>query len=355
MLGPEPVNAAIHSTGYWAIWLLLASLVVSPLRALAWSPNLAVLRRMVGNAAFVYVALHLVLYSMDQQWRLLTIVSEIVKRFYLTIGFVALLGLAALFVTSTDGWMRTLGRAWKRLHRLAYPIAGLGLVHYILQSKLDVSQALLAMGVFTWLMLWRVLPGGLDRQLLPLLGISVLAAGLTLACEYLWYRFGTRSDAIRVVLGELDVSFGLRPAGQVLLLGLVASVAAELRRRALTRFGRMEVFTMAVFAACAFVGDGAALFAGWQPDDPAPADLPWWMVVGLCAAVCAVLGWRRWKAEHRQRQLVDAAMAAFIVFQSTYDGPIIRRLQAIGLLAAMALVTGAVIARRSRGHAQASR
>src|ERR1700709_149067 len=108
-LGAEPVMEAIHGTGLWAIRLLILSLAISPFaRALEW-PSLLLVRRVIGVAAACYALAHLCLYVVDQHFALRTVVSEIVLRFYLTIGFVALLCLLALTATSTDAAMKRLG------------------------------------------------------------------------------------------------------------------------------------------------------------------------------------------------------------------------------------------------------
>jgi sulfoxide reductase heme-binding subunit YedZ len=353
-LGPEPVNAAIHSTGYWTIWLLVTSLAITPLKALAGQPNIVVIRRMTGNAALVYALLHLTLYATDQNWRLLTVVSEILKRFYLTIGFVALLGLLVLGVTSTDGWVRFLGKAWKRLHKLIYGLVVLGLVHYLLQSKLDVSQALLACGAFSWLMLWRVLPAGRDREWPALAGISVAAAVLTLGYEYAWYRFGTHVNPLKVVLGEFNIDFGLHPAGQVLLLGALATAASELRLLSMSAFGPTVLFTMLVFSLGSLVDDMFALFNGWSYDGLIPDwanqgvfDVLWFVLLGL-------MGIARWRMRrHWQRWLLDALWAWCILYQVLLVATGSRPLGAA--MATTAAVMAAVLASRiwmtSRGAA----
>ena len=315
-LGPRAVNAAIHSTGYWAVWTLLASLAVTPAKALAAAPNIVVIRRMVGNAALIYAGIHLALYATDQNWRLLTIASEIVKRFYLTIGFATFLGLCALGFTSTDGWARKLGRAWKRLHRIVYGLMILGLIHYVLQSKLDVSQALLATGVFFWLMTWRLLPAGRDRALWPLLGISLAAAALTLAAEYAWYALGTRINPMRVMMSELDVGFGLHPAGQVLLLGLAATILTELRRLAQTAFGETVLFTMIVYGLGAFLDDAVSLFMGWPLDEMIPDGASPALMELLWAVIFGLLGIARWRLRIQwQRRWIDGLWIACIFYQ----------------------------------------
>lgn len=94
-LGPRPWEAAIHQVGWWSVVFLLASLAITPLRrTLRWN-GLIVVRRMIGVSVFLAVLLHLILYAGQQAWDLPKVGTEIVVRFYLTIGFVALLGLAA--------------------------------------------------------------------------------------------------------------------------------------------------------------------------------------------------------------------------------------------------------------------
>lgn len=312
-LGPEPVNAAIHSTGYWTVWLLLASLAITPLKALAAMPNVVVIRRMIGNAALVYALIHLALYATDQHWRLMTIASEILKRFYLTIGFVALCGLVLLGLTSTDGWTRALGRTWKRLHRLVYGLLVLGLIHYVLQSKLDVSQALLAAGVYTWFMLWRVLPAGRDREWAPLFGIALASAILTLAYEYGWYRFGTRINPMKVLTGEFDIAFGLHPAGQVLLLGLLAVAAAELRRMSMAAFGATIGYAILIYGLGGLAVAGVSLFLGWTTDLILPETWSFDAAVGALVALLAALGALRWWTRADRRWLVDGVWAACVL------------------------------------------
>ena len=229
-LAPKPVTEMIHRTGDWAVRLLLLSLLITPLRKLAQWPKLIAVRRMVGVAAFAYAFAHFCLYIVDQKFDLLHVASEIVLRFYLTIGFVTLLGLLALSISSTDGWMRRLGPRWKKLHRLAYPLTVLALFHYYLQSKADVSAAVFVTGLFAWEMIWRVTPRASRLQLWPLPLIAVAAAVATALIEMAWYGLATRIDPIQVLEANLDLSYGPRPAVTVLLCGLVLCVIAWIRR-----------------------------------------------------------------------------------------------------------------------------
>lgn len=316
MLGPKALNAAIHSTGYWTIWPLLASLCVTPFRALAARPDVVVIRRMVGNAALAYALLHLVLYALDQNLLIIPIVTEIALRFYLTIGFIGLLGLVALGLTSTDGWCRYLGPTWKRLHRVVYAIAVLGLVHYILQSKLDVSAAIFATGVFAWLMIWRILPIGRDRDPITLVILALAAAVLTLGIEWAWYRFGTRLNPMKVVLAEFDIEYGLNPAGRVLFAGLVAALATELVRRAATPFGQTAAFSVLMFTLAGLALPGTALFMGWSLADTTPPGIDPAVLTTVWVALMALLGLARHGLRtSRQRRWIDALAIAALMWR----------------------------------------
>jgi sulfoxide reductase heme-binding subunit YedZ len=234
-LGPRPLHEALLAAGAWTIWLLLVSLAVTPAKAVLGLPGIVVVRRVVGLAALAYGVLHLTLYAADENWRLLHVAAEIGSRLYLIVGATALTGLAALGWTSRDSWVKRLGPGWKRLHRLAYPLTALGVFHYYLQSKADVSAAVLASGLFAWLMLWRLLPAGRDRDAAGLALLAVAAGLATAAFEFAWYGLATRVNPWRVLHGELGVSFGLRPAAEMLALGLLVAASVELRRLSLTR------------------------------------------------------------------------------------------------------------------------
>ncbi len=155
-LGPLPYKEALHQIGDWTVRFLVATLALTPLQRILMWPRLALIRRMLGVTAFAYALTHLTLYIVNEKFDLVFVASEIVKRIYLTIGFTALIGLSLLAATSTDAALRRLGRNWKRLHMIVYGIAVLALLHYFMQSKIDVSQATLWSGLFLLLMIYRV-------------------------------------------------------------------------------------------------------------------------------------------------------------------------------------------------------
>lgn len=231
-LGPKPWQTANHEAGLWAIRLLLVSLAATPARQVLRQARIAELRRMIGVACFAYAMLHLVLYAGDEAFDWAKVASEILRRVYLTIGFVALLGLAALAATSTDGALRRMGgAAWRRLHRFVYPVAALGLVHFVLQSKANVTEPMLMIGLFAWLMGYRaVAPQGGAPGLVGMLGLALGAAAATAGVEFAWYALATGIDPWRVLAANLDVSFGLRPALWVGIAGLGAALLRAIPR-----------------------------------------------------------------------------------------------------------------------------
>jgi sulfoxide reductase heme-binding subunit YedZ len=222
----RPVMAVIHGTGDWALYFLLISLAVTPLRFVLDWQRVTVLRRRIGVAAACYAAAHLALYCVDQKYNPITIATEIALRFYLTVGFVVVLGLIALWITSTDSWVQRLGRRWKSLHRLTYPLTALALYHYFLQTRIDVSASVFVAGLFVWELLWRLQPSTWRRAWWPLPALALLTGGLTALIETAWYGLATSIDPLRVLAANLDIDFGPRPAVAVALVLLAGSLLA---------------------------------------------------------------------------------------------------------------------------------
>jgi sulfoxide reductase heme-binding subunit YedZ len=229
-LGGRPLIEVIHGTGLWMVRLMMISLAVTPARAVFDWPKLLLVRRMIGDAALAYGLAHFSLYIVDQNFRLPTVVSEIVHRFYLTIGFIALVGLSVLGATSTDAAVRRLGKRWKSLHRTLYLIAVLALLHYFIQSKAIVSEAVMFAGFYVWLMAWRVVPAAWQRKLVTLVALGLVAAVATAWIEFGWYAVTTGINPWRVLAANETVRFGLRPAHWVAVVGLgLVLLAAAMR------------------------------------------------------------------------------------------------------------------------------
>ena len=225
-LRARPVNDVIHRTGYWALIFVMIALAITPLGRIARFNQLADVRRMIGVGAFVYAATHIALYVVEQAFDLRKVVSEIVLPLYLTIGFVALLGLAVLAVTSTDGMVRRLGsRRWQRLHQAIYVIGLLSLIHFFQQTKADVWLPTLVAGLFGWLLGYRMLVKMLPRRDEPtawmLLLLAVAVSLLTFIAEAIGIGLVFNVSPLRVLEMAFDFDldairpgwFVLRPAG----------------------------------------------------------------------------------------------------------------------------------------------
>ena len=234
LLGSKPLTEANHQSGDWAVRFLLLSLAVTPLRFVAQWPNLIVVRRMLGLTALAYAVLHLALYVALEAFDLQKVLSEIVLRTYLTIGFIALLGLVVLGITSTDGMVKRLGAlGWNRLHSIVYGLATLALVHFAMQSKLDITQAALMTGFFFWLMGFRLLRRSKLSTAVPaLVGLALAAGVLTMLAEASWYGLMTGVSGWRVLAANLDFSYVIRPAWWVLAAGLTLALIGLIRAKA---------------------------------------------------------------------------------------------------------------------------
>lgn len=240
MLGPRPLTEVIHQTGLWTIRFFFIALAITPVRQILQWPRLLLVRRMVGVAAFAYGLAHIFLYVLDEKFAFGTVVSEIVLRIYLTIGFTALVGLATLAATSTDGMVRRLGgRRWQNLHQLAYGIAVFAAVHFFMQSKADVWEATWMAGLFVWLMGYRLLAKTTGRgRRIPLWSVAVLSVvtgGLTALGEalYFWWKIGVAPGKILIL--NLSLATGVRPGWNVLIAGLLVAAMGALRASTRTR------------------------------------------------------------------------------------------------------------------------
>jgi sulfoxide reductase heme-binding subunit YedZ len=127
----NPVEFLQHGSGDWALYLLCATLCVTPLRRLSGMNWLVRLRRMLGLYVFFYACLHILTFVwFDHNFDVAAIWKDVLKHPYITVGFAAFVLLIPLAATSTQGMIRRLGRNWTRLHRLIYAIAPLAILHY---------------------------------------------------------------------------------------------------------------------------------------------------------------------------------------------------------------------------------
>jgi|GraSoiStandDraft_24_1057298.scaffolds.fasta_scaffold28875_3 sulfoxide reductase heme-binding subunit YedZ len=151
-LDANPIAQIENELGLAALIFLVASLACTPLRRVTrWTWPVRI-RRELGLFAFFYAGVHVLVYLLvDQGLDVTAVVADIVKRPFITVGFLALVLMVPLAVTSTRASVRRLGfRRWQRLHQLAYLAGVLGVVHFIWRVKSDISQPLVyacALGV----------------------------------------------------------------------------------------------------------------------------------------------------------------------------------------------------------------
>lgn len=166
-LGTNPVEALLHRSGWWTLTFLMLTLSVTPVRQLTGLGWLIKLRRTVGLYAFFYAVLHFGIYlGIDQFFAWEFILEDIAERPYITVGFTALVLLVPLALTSTRGMIRRLGGArWRRLHRLVYVAAALGVVHFLWLVKADLREPAIFGLILIVLLGYRVLAPRVRRSL----------------------------------------------------------------------------------------------------------------------------------------------------------------------------------------------
>jgi methionine sulfoxide reductase heme-binding subunit len=156
-LGANPIQTVELRTGKPALVLLVFSLAATPVSRLAGWSRLRPLRRTFGLWTFFYACLHaLTFVGLDYGFDLRLLPEALFEKRFALAGVAALITLLPLAITSTRGWQRRLGRDWVRLHRLAYLAGLLATLHYIWQTKADITQPLLWAGAVVLLLLARL-------------------------------------------------------------------------------------------------------------------------------------------------------------------------------------------------------
>ena len=140
-LGVNPIEFITRFTGSWALIFLLASLSVTPLRRLTGKNEIIRFRRTLGLFAFFYASLHFATYlGLDLFFDFRAIGKDILKRPYITVGFIAFVVMVPLAITSTAAMIRRLGKRWQKLHRLVYLAAVGGVIHFYWLVKADIRR-----------------------------------------------------------------------------------------------------------------------------------------------------------------------------------------------------------------------
>ena len=164
-LGANPVETITRDTGDWALRFLLITLAITPIRV--WTGNTAIarFRRMLGLYCFFYAFCHfLIWFVADHSLNLGDMIEDIVDRPYITLGFSSFVILIPLAVTSNQAMIRRLGKRWKSLHKMVYPVAILTSLHFIWQVKADYREAGIYALIAVALLLQRVKFNKTPRQ-----------------------------------------------------------------------------------------------------------------------------------------------------------------------------------------------
>lgn len=185
---PSPYVGLIYHSGLWATYLLLASLMVTPMRRITGWGRLAQLRRLLGVSCFAYCVLHVIAWLGLRFWDWAALAGEALTRPSLWVATVGLIVLFVLTLTSFDTAMRAMGpERWKRLHRLVYAGAFFAVLHFLMSPGSLQGIPFLMAGFYAWLMGWRALE---KRRLgavpLALLGLGLGAALVALLLQPLW-------------------------------------------------------------------------------------------------------------------------------------------------------------------------
>lgn len=243
--GPRPFDEVTHYSGLWGIRILAATYLVTVIRRAGRWPRLIDVRRMIGVASFCYLVFHVSLYVVDQAFDIPTVISEIVLRIYLTIGFVAFSGITALAITSNDYMVRRMGgMRWRKLHWLIHPIIILGAIHNFMQSKLDVLQPTVLSGIVFFAMAYRLVHWKLPRAFknaqgeLPLWmfgALGLTTGAVTFVAEAIGYQMAYGVSSLMVLQLDFDFSAGIRPGWYVLMGCALIFLVAAVRQRPGTR------------------------------------------------------------------------------------------------------------------------
>jgi len=164
-LGANPIERALHHTGFWGLQLLIATLAISPLRRWTGRPELIQARKTLGLWAFAYLAGHAAIYvGLDQFFAVSFLLADLRERPFIQVGMLSFLLLTPLALTSSRNAIRRLGRHWTRLHRLIYPATLLGLVHFHWGQKLTSWVPIVAAAVTLVLLGERVRAASTPRS-----------------------------------------------------------------------------------------------------------------------------------------------------------------------------------------------
>ena len=157
-LGVNPIEKLMDELGLMALRLIIITLMITSLSNIKIFKSIVVLRRMIGLFAFYYVCLHFSTYIvLDHFLDIQFIIQDIIKRPFITFGFISFLFLIPLASTSTNNMIKRLGfKLWKKIHYLVYPVAILASMHFYVLVRADKTEPVIYMGIIILLLLQRI-------------------------------------------------------------------------------------------------------------------------------------------------------------------------------------------------------
>ncbi len=157
-LGVNPIEKLMDELGLMALRLIIITLMITTLSNIKPFKSIVVLRRMIGLFAFYYVCLHFSTYIvLDHFLDMQFIIKDIIKRPFITFGFISFLFLIPLASTSTNNMIKRLGfKLWKKIHYLIYPVAILASMHFYVLVRADKTEPVIYMGIIILLLLHRI-------------------------------------------------------------------------------------------------------------------------------------------------------------------------------------------------------
>ncbi len=157
-LGVNPIEKLMDELGLMALRLIIITLMITTLSNIKPLKSIVVLRRMIGLFAFYYVCLHFSTYIvLDHFLDMQFIIQDIIKRPFITFGFISFLFLIPLASTSTKNMIKRLGfKLWKKIHYLIYPVAILASMHFYVLVRADKTEPVIYMGIIILLLLHRI-------------------------------------------------------------------------------------------------------------------------------------------------------------------------------------------------------
>jgi len=157
-LGVNPIEKLMDELGLMALRLIIITLMITTLSNIKPLKSIVVLRRMIGLFAFYYVCLHFSTYIvLDHFLDMQFIIQDIIKRPFITFGFISFLFLIPLASTSTNNIIKRLGfKLWKKIHYLIYPVAILASMHFYVLVRADKTEPVIYMGIIILLLLHRI-------------------------------------------------------------------------------------------------------------------------------------------------------------------------------------------------------